>query len=358
MDRKHISSEDGKIKIAYKDIEQVCICLVPYALLQYLLLNELDMCKHHTAYFLDESVNQSIKNNLPTIHYQNYYPSTFFNKVFRKIKRLYQVLTRYIRYPFLKHAKIYAQDARFFSILIGSREYGLLEDGPDFLSRVFSKDSIWQKDIEKRSHSLSGKIEKAIYGVPYVYKYGNNNQCKYIYSTKEINSPYLASRNICVNSFQSLWNSSSEEKRQFILDVFNVTPEDIYIFKQKPIIYFSQPLDTDFHIDTNQYVTILEKILSQYDHSQVLFKTHPRDTFNYEKYFPNIMFYRKPVNLQLLLLLGISFKKAVTTFSTAVYDLPEEIEVDWFGPSIHPNTLEYCGKELYPPRSYNQVYLN
>lgn len=358
MPRRIIKSTDNKISLTYNDVQQVCICITPYALLQYFLINELQICQQHTVYIFDESMNPSIKKKLPHIFFQNYFKESFFNKIYRKFVRIYTALTRYQHYPFLKTAKIFAQDHRFFSLFIGNRQYSLLEDAPNVLESVYRKNSAVEITRYKKIHSFSGRLEQAIYGTPCIYTYGNNNQCTDFYLSKAPDALVLDGKNVHINSFQSLWEQSSDEKKQFILDIFDVTNEDMVILSQKPFIFFSQPLDTDFNINKNEYFKILEKIFSKYDYSKLLIKVHPRDTFDYKRYFPNISIFNKTINLQLLMLNGLSFQKAITICSSAVYDLPQDIEVDWFGPSIHPNTLEYCGKELCPPRPYNQVYLD
>lgn len=361
MPRKFIKSADNKILLKFDDVKQVCICITPYALLQYFLINELDTCQQHTAYIFDESMNSSIKKKLPHIYFQNYFQKTFFNKIYRKCIRLYTALTRYIHYPFLKTAKIFAQDHRFFSLFIGNRPYSLLEDAPDVLSSVYRANSAVTLTRYKKSHSISGRLEQAIYGTPCIYTYGNNNQCSEFYLSKPIDSFVLEGKILHISSFQSMWEQSSSEKKKFILDIFDVTNEDMAILSQKPNIFFSQPLDSDFNINQDEYIKMLKSIFSKYDPSQLLIKVHPRDTFDYKHHFPNIYTYNKPINLQLLMLNGFSFKKAITICSSAVFELPEDIEVDWFGPSILPKTVIESGcldAKLCPPRPYNQVCLN
>lgn len=65
MATRQLQSADGKLVIPYKDVQNVCMCVVTYPLLQYLLLNDLDTCKHHTAYILDSSISEKIRNKLP-----------------------------------------------------------------------------------------------------------------------------------------------------------------------------------------------------------------------------------------------------------------------------------------------------
>lgn len=360
MPQKTLKSPNNEFIINYADVKQVCICCIPYALLQYLLVNDLQISKYHTAYFFDELMPQAIKHKLPHIFFQNMYPNTLFYKIYRKFIRLYKLLTRYKQYPFLKTATIFAQDCKFYSILIGSREYRFLADAPHFLSTINCETSPSKQFFNKKNHSVIGRIEQALYGTTYLYRYGNNPQCTHLYLTEPTDSPVIQNKIVHIDSFQSLWDKASEEKKKFILYVFDITEEDIQLISQRPIIFFSQPLDTDYNINKDEYLKFLNKILSKYNHSQLLIKLHPRDTFDYQHYFPDIKTFSKPVNVELLTVLGLSFKKAITIFSAAVFNLSENIEVDWFGMSVLKNMIDETkiNNSLHPPRSYNQVYLD
>ena len=124
MAKKQLQSADGQLVVPYENVQNVCICVVMYPLLQYLLLNDLEVCKSHTAYILDETISEKIRNKLPCYTFKEY-PQTAFYKVWRKIVRTFQALTRDIRHPYLKTATIYAQDHDIVSILIGKHDYYL-----------------------------------------------------------------------------------------------------------------------------------------------------------------------------------------------------------------------------------------
>ena len=141
------------------------------------------------------------------------------------------------------------------------------------------------------------------------------------------------------------------------MNIFGITRDDITLLEEKPIIFFSQPLIVDEIFVDEEYVELLKHIFSHYETSKIIIKVHPRDTFDYKKYFPELEVFSKPVNIQLLSLLNLAFEKAITIFSSAVFDLPDNIEVDWFGPDIHPNIKKYMGENCTPPRPYNQMYL-
>ncbi len=355
MAKKQLQSADGQLAVPYDDVQQVCICVVIYPLLQYLLLNDLKTCKHHTAYILDETISAKIRNKLPCYTFKEY-PQTAFYKLWRKIARTFQALTRDIRHPYLKTATIYAQDHDIVSILIGKHDYYLLQDAPNIYSALSTDGCIQTQLKEKKKQSFRGKIETFIYGVPFVYHHGANEQCKRIFLTEKNDCFLLDGKDCVINGLKEMWAGSSEEKRQFILRIFDVTEEDLQQIQSRPIVFFSQP--TADLLSDEEYVELLEKIFSRYDHSQLLIKTHPRDHFNYVKYFPDIALFDKPVNVELLSLFNFSFTKAVTISSAAVFSLPESIELDWYGANVHPKIYAVSGSnETKLPRSYNQMYL-
>lgn len=349
MKGKQLQSADGQLVVSYDNVQNVCICVVMYPLLQYLLLNDLDVCKKHTAYILDSSISEKIRNKLPTYTFKAY-----SNKVWRKLVRAFQALTRDIRHPYLKTATIYAQDHDIVSILIGKHDYYLLQDAPNIYSALATNGCVQTMLKLKKQQSLRGKIETAVYGKPFVYHHGNNDQCKKIFLTEENDAPVLEEKDYVINSLRDLWEDANEEKRQFILDLFDVSSNDLQLLQSRPVVFFSQPM-ADL-LSEQEYVELLEKIFRHYDRSQLLIKTHPRDHFDYKKHFPDIALFDKPVNVELLSVLNLSFKKAVTISSAAVFSLPGSIELDWFGADIHPKIFAVSGSgETKLPRSYNQM---
>lgn len=351
MSGKKITSLDKEITLTYDEVKNVCICVVLYPLLQYMLIEDLDAIRNHTLYILDETIPDEIQSRLPTY---TYHSSTTIplKKLTRKFIRTFRALTRDLRHPYLKTATIYAQDHDLVSTLIGKHDYFLLSDGPDMLTRCCSEEGGNYQRYLQKANSFQGKIEELVYGTPFVHHYGNNKQCKRIYMTEENFAPIVQQKEVLVNSLQEMWSKASPEKRNFILHIFGVQKEDLNKLEDKPIIFFTQPLCDDQLLSRDEYLEMLVKIFNYYGHSQILIKTHPRDKFDYRKHFPDIALFDKPIIIQLLTLLNISFAKAVTLFSTAVLDLPENIQVDWLGTNGNSKLLTYIGKDITPHRCH------
>lgn len=150
-----------------------------------------------------------------------------------------------------------------------------------------------------------------------------------------------------------MWDESTDEKRAFIKYVFDVGDEDIAMLGGKRYMFLTQPMLKDRILNEQEYVDVLKKIFANYDTSQMLLKLHPRDNFDYAKYFPNIQVYSKIVNMQLLVLIGTSIERAITICSSSINAFPETVEVDWWGADIHPKVKKYFGETALPNRKYN-----
>ncbi len=357
MSKKTIKSQDGAIVIPYNEIRNSCMCVSLYALLQYLLLFDEEIIRKHTCYFTGYAVDGTISNKLPGYHFD---VKQTINKTFtpsRWLDKFVLRLTRNARFPFIKNTKIYAQDLGFLSSLIGKQSYSMLSDGPNFLTMNMQPDSAEYLRHARKNNSLQGKIEKLLYGNVAVHTLGDNPQCTDLFLTEKNVSPVLEDKIVHIDSFLDLWKNASESKKQFILDVFNVTESDIESLKKVETMFLSQPLVQDGILKKDEYITLLEGIFKHYDTSKMLVKPHPRDTFDYVHYFPEISVFEKKVNVQLLVLLGAKLKRAVTVCSSSVNAFPEEVEVDWFGTGCHPALLEFYGDNMKPFRPYNQKEL-
>lgn len=356
MAKKNISSKDGRITISYADITHVCMTGSIHALLQYLILFDYDIVAHHTCYFLGYAVNDEISGRLPAVHFSTKQTGTVWTPS-RWIDKLRIRLSRNIKYPFLKTAQIFAMDGGFVPPLIGHNDYALLSDGPLSMSQNMQVTSAeYQRQIQKK-HTLQGQLEELLYGPVAVFGWGNNKQCKAFYLTEENQSAVFGEKPVYVQSLQQMWQNASDKSKDFVKYVFGIDEGDMQILNNRKYIYLTQPIVKDRILAENEYVGILRSILSHYDQSQVLMKLHPRDNFDYKKYFPEVGIYDKKVNMQLLVMLGASFQRAITICSSSANSFPETVELDWYGVDIHPKLKAFFGEMVPPNRKYNQISL-
>ena len=336
-------SNDRLSKLYSRDITHVCIAPSLFPLLQYLLLVDEETARQHTYYFFSNVIPLSLANQLVCTYYTQKQDKSLYTAIKKRIHKLRIAFFKNIKYPFLKTAHIYAFDYPVLCIYIGNRQYEMLSDAPQCFTYNMQADSEEYKRQMARRHSFLWRIQKIIYGDVYTDYYGNNKWCRVIHLTEENNSPILENKTLSIKSLGEMWSASSPQKKEFILSLFCITDADIQVLNSKTTIFFSQPLREDCQLSDEEYYGILCRLFSHYDTSDLIIKTHPRDKFDYKKYFPDIVLYTKSVNSQLLQLLGLSPKKVITFFSSAVEVFPESIECDFYGTNIHPNVQALFG---------------
>lgn len=341
-DKAYISG-DGLLKLRNSDITHVCVAPSLFPLLQYLLLVDEDTAQYHTYYFFNDVIPSVIYKKLVCTCYVRQADSSLFIAIKKRIHKLLIAFFKTWKYPFLNKVHIYAFDYPILCMYIGNRKYDMLSDAPQCFTYNMQENSEEYRQQIARHHTLLWRLQKFVYGDIYADYYGNNKWCQLIHLTEKNDSPILKDKKVCVQSLDELWSSASDNKKQFILSLFDISQEDIQILSSKPIIFFSQPLREDCNLSDLEYFEILNKVFNHYKKQDIIIKTHPRDKFDYSTYFPQITLYNKSVNSQLLQLLGLAPKKVVTFFSSAVEAFPELVECDFYGTRVHPNVYAMFG---------------
>lgn len=319
-----------------------------YNLLLNLLLipeNEFNKCVFITC----DTVPLSVRNNL---NRYIYIPDMLTMGKRRRILYFfkYRLLSKFFC-PALDNCRIYAQDHLPFSgIFIGLRKYAFTEDGPNIFKVIEKQKYVidaWNhyekyKNSCKRKFLLSNPIMGRIYA--------NNDICDEIVISSKTSSyipEYVKNKKVTVLNMQEAWANATEKKKQNILDVFNITSDDIETLKSRHIVVFTQPFYEDKDVPSLQdHIEVYKKVMANYDLNDVIIKTHPRETTDYQKYFPDVRVFNKPVPFQLLDLLGLKFTEAATVCSTAALSIPYPIKINWVGAKIHPSILAEYGDNI------------
>lgn len=331
------------------EYKYTCIACSLYGLLQYLLLQSEEDARENTFYFFSQGIPKDIQEKLPSVCPFTFNPNDKKDRVKQFFQKMRLRLTMRIRWPFVCHTKIFAQDQTSLSMLIGRNKYSLLADAPGFLALNAQKDSLTYQTLIKRRRSLSGKLESILFTPINLYAYGDNKQCEEFFLPSEDISHVLNGKIVHINPLEDLWVKSSESKKKFLLGLFGVTSEDLAFLKSRTTFFFSQPIVERNTLTKGEYIALLRQIFQSYDISDLLIKAHPQDDFRYEDYFPGIQVYRKKVSIQFLQIIGVQIKKAVTICSTSVLSLPKETEVVWLGTSIHPKIERFFGSNYKQP---------
>jgi hypothetical protein len=144
------------------------------------------------------------------------------------------------------------------------------------------------------------------------------------------------------------WDIFEAEKKELIKSIYNITTKEIELLNSCTCILYTQNYYWYGAVTQEEQIEIFKKIIAKYPNETIVIKPHPADSIRYEDYIPNILTYRKNVPSQLLTLVGIRFKRLITTFSTAVFDIPYETEIDWYGTEVDTKLFHYFGHQVVP----------
>lgn len=323
-------------------ITRICVVDSVFALVVYLIISTEEDLKR-THFFMSSGIQEYVRNKFsPNMTYLKPVKKMHWIKMYMRILTLRMKCI--LRWRDSDNLEIFAQDHLYFSsAIIGKRKYTLLSDGPQFLSlHKKSKYYIEQEDYRQQSGITVRARRFFLYlltGTTWNKSHGKNSQCKKIVLSEKECVDFVHTNDIELINF----NDIPYDKLIRILNIFDLSEEDIKILKEKKIIVLTQPFSTDRVISEMEQKQIYEDMLSNYNYNDVVIKTHPRDTFDYRKYFKDVYVIDKPIPMQLLDILNIVFQEAATVCSSAVTSIPYDIKVRWLGSSIHPNILKEFG---------------
>lgn len=349
---KHCKQQLEKFGMEVEDVTHVCIAPTLYPLLQYMLLMDDDIAFRHTFYFVNELIPEKARQMLPCQCF-NYFGKEKVHKLYRRMMKFRLRFFKYIDFPFLRTAEIFAYDLPYGSLCIGKRTYNLLPDAPNCLTLNSQYDSGEFIRMQNKANSLTGRLQRLVFGDLFVHYLGHNSQCKAIFMTEENTTPVLEGKAVYIRSLPSMWDDASEEKKNFIMGLFDITNDDITLLNSRPNIFFSQPFVNDCGLTEAEYTDTLTKIFKNYPPNSIVIKTHPRDQFDYAKHFPDIIVFTKPISSQLLNLMSVTPQRIITITSTAIEGFPESIECDYYGGHVHPKIERFFGENYKPARFVN-----
>lgn len=319
-----------------------------YALFEWLLYASEKEIKE-TYYIFENWIPESI-----TGHFKHKFVLPRFDKPHMLDRRICWLWLRYIKWRYLPSFRKYnliAHDHLYYSsVFIGHHKYTMLEDGP----KIFSEKAVnkWN-DGYKNSNTYktySWKwLRKLLFGPTTGAPMGANDQCTDLIVTSLDIAPLLKEKRIHYFDLFDAWNHASEEKRKFIFTVFGITDDFIQQIKNRDVVYFSSAFCDNGTLTKEEYRDLYKKLLSKYDTTRLVIKPHPRDYCqDYKTDFPNVMVLPSFIPSQLLDIVGLHFKKAITFDSSAVFSMSYPIGIDWYGRRCHPKIIEKHGEGIVP----------
>lgn len=313
-------------------------------LFNLLLIPEEDIKR--VLFFTCDSIPKAVRQNLKK---QIFIPDMHHIGRFRQFGYIikYRLLS-FLFCPGLNSYSIFAQDhLPYMPIIVGRRKYNLVEDGPGQFKineglRYVNAAWLSREKLLKNATWFYRLLNPLLCGI-----FGRNEYCEEICISKETAKyipNYLKGKKKSVLDMHDAWKKSSEEKKNYILHIFNIYDEDILMLKSRHVIVFTQPFYDDGDLSTlEEHIEVYRKVMADYDLNNVVIKTHPRERTDYQKYFPEARVFNKPVPFQLLDLLGLKFTEAATVCSSAALSIPYPIKVKWVGAKVHPNLLKEYG---------------
>ncbi|CAI9430268.1 hypothetical protein MSHRCOH1_08705 [Candidatus Ornithobacterium hominis] len=307
-----------------KKKKNIFVFSTTYSLLLYLLYHDLETIKN-TLYITQKSyqyaVPKTIKNKLiKHIEFNTFNGVGSPNKlkvIMFFINNLIYNFFQNIYIQFLtKNSNIYIHNNQRMSGKFAKNNYfTIIEDGIGNQLGKFSSKKEKPNTISNKS--ILNQLRDYIYGVPMI----NTKNIKKHIVTKSVDE-----KNEEIISIQNLWQNSSKEKQQYILNIFGIDQKVLQDYNFESIL-LTQPMNEYGVISTEKEKISFYKGIIEKENKSVLIKTHPAEKTDYKKYFPETTIFENPIPFEIFELLGIQFKRAYTISSTAALNFNYPIEI-------------------------------
>ncbi|WP_337941969.1 glycosyltransferase family 52 [Parabacteroides sp.] len=206
-----------------------------------------------------------------------------------------------------------------------------LEDGVASYQCIYKK----EKQILKKRSSFFMNL---IWGPLYPW-FGLAEQVSTIYLTAIFPVPDLIKKKVKVISLKDLWVRKTIEKQQEIMYIFLLDNVNLNLFSQYDTLLITQPfseISNEKEITEIEKIEIYRRLISNYDEATIIIKPHPSEKTDYQKYFSKAYIFNEPCPLELLVLLNCQIKRAITIYSTAIFNMGKDVEKIITGYSISP----------------------
>lgn len=285
-------------------MKYICLIATPYALLQILLLKNIDDC----IFFFDECFPKDIIRNIkrrkrPCFKARNSFLGLLINRVY---------LLYYVFVNDVSKICCIGQDHVFMSNLLWEKffldiPFDVVEDGTANYERCL-------EDIVASSKPYNHIILGVEHRVRKIYLTGENKIIPNFYNGR-----------IELINLSVLW-SSSRDKQYDVIKIFGLDKIYSTVAKKKYFLLTQNFSDAGMMSELEQK-NLYKKILSHYDFDDVIIKPHPLDNTKYDKLFKNIPIFPRYVPFELIYLLygeSIRLMKCITVSSSAIFLIDEK----------------------------------
>lgn len=329
---------------ANNNIKYTCLVDTNYTLSLYLLYMPLEAIGQ-TVFFIGNTIPQAYSKYLPNV--------IRLNDVRTPFQRLYLRILAKLKWRFRYKTVFFAQDhISFSSQIIDTCNYTLLEDAPLIFTNY--KEITFMRPFQPQS--WKGKLHFFLtLGTIGRNVIGTNSQCvNRIYTEeKDSESELIKGRNAEKVDLGDLWSNSPDEKKAFIKKVFSISDVVLTCGKKYSTILFTQPLMIDCKLTEEEVVNVYKPYIDLYGKDGIVLKIHPRDTFDYLKFFTNAFIMDCKAPMQLLNAMGVVFETAITVSSTAVSAMPSATKIIWIGTHVNEKIGRVYGNVKCPVKNSN-----
>lgn len=288
-----------------------------YSILQFLLLNDNKM---EDVLFINH-FGFGEQKGLDTWHIKN-----------NKIYRILNPICIYWLCIWNRNASIFLCGdnlyTNLFLHLFNNVDY--LEDGTASYLRV---NEVYRQIVRSQNSFIRNLLMGPLYP-----SFGLADNVIKIYLTGILPIPTIIKDKVELINLKSLWMKKTVQQQNEILQIFNLDSFNPDTFKKFETLLITQPFSemSNGRISEQAKIDIYRKLISEYEEEKVLIKVHPGERTDYTKYFPNACVLTIPCPLELFMLVNCHVNRAITVYSTAIFNLDNQIKKIITGYNISP----------------------
>lgn len=300
-----------------KNITTICCADSAYGLLLYFLITGKNAAE--TFFFFSDKVPQKYRTQLVNSKFMKVPKSDckllhYFCQIFYAI-----ILPFFYKKHHFEKLPAYGFDFMEWTnpILLLSKEFYLLEDGygsytmPPIEAERFRK-SVWRRFLVKHF---------SFFNLPF----GLSSRVKEVFLTGLLSIPEEIGHKVRLVDLKTLWINHTELFRRSIIDFF-CCGFKIEKYQDRSILLLTQCWSEANIMSEIEKIDLYSRIIKRYGVENIVLKTHPRETTDYKKVFPELEIITEPIPYQLLDLMGMRFNTAISVNSTAIFSMSVEIK--------------------------------
>lgn len=135
-----------------------------------------------------------------------------------------------------------------------------------------------------------------------------------------------------VFNLSAQWNELSVLQKNHINRIFNFSKDEVL---NADVMILTQPLSEYGFISETEKINIYKDLIGEYSKENIIIRRHPRESTNYSAFFPGVLVSESKTPVELVMLNSPGVKKAVTLFSSGVFNMPCQEKI-FKGTSYHP----------------------